>query len=471
MVTSLASKALNLDSFQLRHLTHLFSLSHLLLTIYLNNNICKGLTSIYLRSNILIEYITEELEMDAREQKGIEIAAVMKIVQKEQEWLVPSQAGNGHYRVSVEEQRCTCPDFEKRHLKCKHIYACEITLKRETAPDGTVTETKTVKVTYTQDWHNYNLAQTNEKERFIDLLANLCATIEQPIQTFGRPRLPLSDMVFAATYKVYSCFSSRRFTTDLREAQRIGAIAKAAHFNSVSNYLADTDLTTILKSLIEQSATPLKAVETDFAMDSTGFATSVYERWFDHKYGKMRDRQTWVKTHLFTGVKTNIVTAVEATAFESGDAPQLPSLLQATAKSFNVREVSADKAYSSRKNLRAIDAAGATPYIPFKSNSVSSMDTHHKQDGLWDRLFYFYSFNRQSFLEHYHKRSNVESTNSMIKAKFGASVKSKSPIAQVNEVLCKVLAHNICVLIQSFYELGIESTFCAEMSVAQKVSV
>ncbi len=50
---------------------------------------------------------------------------------------------------------------------------------------------------------------------------------------------------------------------------------------------------------------------------------------------------------------------------------------------------------------------------------------------------------------------------SMIKAKFGGSVKSKSPIAQVNEVLCKVLAHNICVLISSFYELGIESNFCA----------
>ena len=53
---------------------------------------------------------------------------------------------------------------------------------------------------------------------------------------------------------------------------------------------------------------------------------------------------------------------------------------------------------------------------------------------------------------------------SMIKRKFGASVKSKSPSAQVNEVLCKVLAHNICVLISSFYKLGIESTFCAEKS-------
>jgi hypothetical protein len=47
----------------------------------------------------------------------------------------------------------------------------------------------------------------------------------------------------------------------------------------------------------------------------------------------------------------------------------------------------------------------------------------------------------------------------MIKAKFGASVRAKTSIAQVNEVLCKVLCHNICVLIQSIYELGIEPNF------------
>lgn len=57
----------------------------------------------------------------------------------------------------------------------------------------------------------------------------------------------------------------------------------------------------------------------------------------------------------------------------------------------------------------------------------------------------------------------------MIKAKFGAAVKSKSPTAQVNEVLCKVLAHNICVLIQSFYELGIESTFAPASEPEPKV--
>ncbi len=262
-------------------------------------------------------------------------------------------------------------------------------------------------------------------------------------------------MLFAATYKVYAGFSARRFTSDIQASLRGGLIDHAPHFNITNRYLANPALTPLLKSLIEASATPLEAVEVDFAVDSTGFATTSYNRWFDHKWGKAKIKQMWVKTHVMTGVKTNIVTAVEATAGESADAPQLPHLLATTVETFGVRELSADKAYSSKRNLRAVEAVGATPYIPFKVNSTGAQ-THHKFDGLWSRMWHYYNFNRDEFLAHYHKRSNAETTMSMIKAKFGGAVKSKTADAQVNEVLCKVLAHNICVLIQSFYELVVQ---------------
>jgi len=41
-------------------------------------------------------------------------------------------------------------------------------------------------------------------------------------------------------------------------------------------------------------------------------------------------------------------------------------------------------------------------------------------------------YNREEFLAHYHKRSNVETAFSMIKAKFGDAVRSKSDIGQLN---------------------------------------
>jgi transposase len=342
-------------------------------------------------------------------------------------------------------------------MKCKHIHAGEFSVKRETRPDGTTTVTKTVRVTYGQDWPAYNAAQSHEKARVAELLRGLCDGVSQPPQGRGRPRLPLSDVVFSAVMKVYTTVSGRRAACDLRECEAKGFVANAPHYNSVFNYLEDPALTPILKALVEESASPLKAVESDFAVDSSGFSTCTFVRWYDAKYGKTRSEHEWVKAHLMIGVKTNVVTSVEVTAPENHDSPYLPQLLEATMKQFHIAEVSADKGYISKRNLEVVANAGAVPYIPFKSNTTG------EGPELWRKMWHFYQFNRREFLESYHKRSNVESTFSMIKAKFGASVRSKTPVAQTNEVLCKVLCHNLCVLVQSIYELGIEPTFWASL--------
>jgi hypothetical protein len=49
----------------------------------------------------------------------------------------------------------------------------------------------------------------------------------------------------------------------------------------------------------------------------------------------------------------------------------------------------------------------------------------------------------------------------MIKRKFGERLRSKHATAQVNEVLCKILCHNLCCVVQSIYELGIDVDFSA----------
>lgn len=394
--------------------------------------------------------------MDGRQQRGCAIAATMRIQKNRLGWKVPSQTGSGSYVVNLEgEPICTCPDFETRNAPCKHIFAVEFTIRRESAPDGTISETQTVRVTYRQDWPAYNAAQVHEKEHFVELLDGLCAGIEQPPQARGRPRLPLRDVVLAAALKVYSTRSGRRAVSEFREALAKGHLSRVPHYNSVFNYLDTPALTPILKGLIEESASPLRAVETDFAVDSSGFTTASYVRWFDHKHGKMRSEHSWLKAHVMVGVKTNVVTSLEVTDGDVHDYGLLPPLVQATARRFGLAEVAADKGYTGRSNLEVISKTGAVPYIPFKSHTTG------KGPDLWKKLWHFYHFNREEFLAHYHKRSNVETTFSMIKGKFGASIRSKAPTAQRNEVMLKVLCHNVCVLVQSIYELGIEPTFWA----------
>ncbi len=76
-------------------------------------------------------------------------------------------------------------------------------------------------------------------------------------------------------------------------------------------------------------------------------------------------------------------------------------------------------------------------------------------------MYHLFCLSREDYLRHYHKRSNVESTFSMVKRKFGDSLRSKSETALLNETLAKLLCHNLCCLISAWYELGIEPIFGA----------
>lgn len=121
-------------------------------------------------------------------------------------------------------------------------------------------------------------------------------------------------------------------------------------------------------------------------------------------------------------------------------------------------QVSADKAYLSSDNLQVVADHDAQPFIAFKANSTTSKS----HSAIWRRVFHFYSYNQSRFMQCYHKRSNVETTFHMIKSKFGDSLRSKTKTAQINEALCKILAHNVCCLIQSMFELNIKPEFWEE---------
>lgn len=392
--------------------------------------------------------------MDEREQRGLVIAATARIQRKGDAWVVPSQTMNGKYTVTPgDDGCCSCPDYELRRTRCKHMWAVEYVQKREIAPDGTVTETTAVRLTYSQDWPSYNAAAISEKEAFCRLLRELVANVPTPTCKTGRKPLPLSEMLFCAAYKVYSGFSSRRFSTDLRTACAAGLIGHAPHFNSVLGVIESEEVTPILHSLIEQSSAPLREVEQDFAVDSTGFGTARFYRYYSEKYGHEQLGRAWVKTHACVGVKTNIVTAVHISGMQEHDSPQFARLIESTAERFEIREVSADKAYSGRENLALVDVLGAVPFIPFRSNSRPD-----PKAPMWNKMWHWFALNREDFCAHYHKRSNVEATFSMIKRIFGDSVRSKTPIAQINEVLLKILCHNIRCLIHAMYELGIDPT-------------
>jgi hypothetical protein len=416
--------------------------------------------------------------MDARQERGIEIAKQARLRKTPMGgWIVPSQQRGGSIKYAViiaagVKPTCSCPDYELRGDRCKHIYAVEHVIQTELFPDGRERVTETVRVTrttYPQNWPAYNQAQNHEKDRFMVLLRDLCAGLPEPQQKRGRgrPRLSLRDAVYTAVMKVYTTQSARRCMSDLREAKARGYIGKLPCHNAVLNALESGDMTAILRDLIIESSLPLKSVECDFAVDSSGFTTSRYDEWFDMKHGgeSPRRHHTWVKAHVMCGVKTNVITAIEIHGPHAADVKQLPALVATTARHFAIAEVSGDKAYGSVKNADAITSVGGTPYIALKANTTGR-DMYGSS--AWGKMCGYFLYKREDYLAHYHKRSNVETTFSMVKRKFGGSLRSKTETAQVNETLAKVLCHNLVVLIHEACELGIAANFWAVEGHAQE---
>ncbi len=401
--------------------------------------------------------------MDAREQRGLVIAATCRLRRNSDgTWLVPSQSKVKEvgYTVNLEAKSCTCLDHTEGKFTCKHYFAASIVHQRDVLPDGTVIETKqmtfTEKKVYKQDWPAYNKAQITEKKRVRILLHDLCRKLperERPEGKSGPKPHSVSDAIFTMAYKVYCGFSARRFGTDLEEAHEKGFIARRVPVQKISAFFEDEYHTPILKELIGVSASPLRAVEKDFAIDSSGFGTCRYERWFDQKYGVTRLQTYWVKCHIASGVKTNCVTAVRILDKDAGDCPQFVPLVKETRKGFEIGEVSADKAYASLENFEEVAGMGARAYIAFKENTTGAVG------GEFAKAFFYFKAYQQDYMDHYHKRSNVESTFSATKRKFGDSVRSKSDTAMVNEVLCKFLLQNLTCLIQEQETLGIVPVF------------
>ncbi|HIH48777.1 TPA: transposase [Candidatus Woesearchaeota archaeon] len=403
----------------------------------------------------------EQQQMELRKQRGYEIAKTSRIEKTDKGWKVPSQSGGGHYIVISNGfgAECNCPDHELRKCKCKHIWAVELIVTKQIDQEGNVTITQTIRKTYSQDWKNYNLAQQKEKEIFMNLLADLTSRINNKTYEFGRPSNNVSDTIYSMVFKVYSTFSGRRFSTDLEIAKDNGFAEQKIPYNSMFRYFQKKELTPLLANMVAITSLPLRSVETKFAIDSTGFGTSNFQRWYSFKHGKEISSRRWVKCHFMTGVKSNIITSVSITSEFDNDSPELKKLVNATAQNFNMEEISADKAYLSKDNLEHIEEKGAMPFIPFKKNNNAT-----GKGAIWKKMYYYFQLNNEDFLEHYHKRSNAETTVHMIKSKFGDFVRSKEWTAQINEVLCKIICHNIYCVIQEMFTLGIEANFVREVS-------
>lgn len=319
---------------------------------------------------------------------------------------------------------------------------------------------RTPKGGYKQDWSAYDAAQGGEKTSFLPITGALTKELEDSDFSNDRSPFSLSDVALCLIYRTYLNRSSRRTRADLCELQTRGLISAAPAPNTLSDYLRKASLTEALQYLLTKSSLPLAGRETVFAADSTSFSLPTRKIWFNKHTGRRERRRDVAKLHVMTGTSTNVITYAVPSLGTEHDGNYLKHLIAGTSRYFEISELSADAAYLSAENMRLALVVGAIPYIAFRQNCA--IDADYKSN-FWKDLLYLYKSRHPQFTEHYFLRNNVESTFSSLKAKFGGRLRSKSTRAQFNEMLCKAICYNVCVLIHSMVETGLDPTSWGEV--------
>ena len=310
---------------------------------------------------------------------------------------------------------------------------------------------------YTQNWSAYNKAQTKEKFIFLRILSDSVDSIN--IKTYGkrngRPPMLMPDMIKACCIKVFNDFSARRNNSDIEISHLLKYLNNKPHFNSILKYMNSPYITPFLKELIKLTSLPLRDYEKNFAIDSTGFSTFCKDKWVSVRLDHQK-HHNYKKLHAICGVNTNIIVAAKVTNGTASDCPHFQELLKEAAKHFNIRNITADAGYLSRKNVQCASDLNISPYIKLKKNTIPRAKGHYPA---WNNMVWLFRKNENLFKAHYHKRSNVESTFAMIKKKFSPFLRSRKQISQENELLCKVVCHNISVLVSAIFKHNLELPF------------
>ncbi|MEK6855742.1 MAG: hypothetical protein AABX66_01140 [Nanoarchaeota archaeon] len=251
-------------------------------------------------------------------------------------------------------------------------------------------------------------------------------------------------------------FSLRRARGFLLLLKKFGIITlDIPCFKTLSNYRENNSLQLVLENLIEESSKPLSKIEHDFATDATGIRTNLFSSWYSLRCKKEIKKRYHLTIHITTGVKSNVVTALNVELKSGRDNLIFREHVDKTAKNFNVEEFSGDGRYWCKDNCWKVVEVGAKPYFKVWKNWAG------KSRGCmpWKIMNMEFENTPEEYGKHYHKRSNVESTNHSKKSLLGNSVYSRLPSARINEETLRWINHNINVLNRAKYQWKINPRF------------
>lgn len=302
----------------------------------------------------------------------------------------------------------------------------------------------------------YNTIQETEFLNFFDYVRHISLLISN--EKTGKKKKMRDIISCLLIWHKFPNLSARRAKSFLLFLKKFKIInANIPCFKTLCNYRAEPIIGNILDKLIIESSKPLSVIEHDFATDATGIRTNLFSSWYSIRCQKEIRKRDHLTIHITTGVKSNIVTALNVEIKSGKDNEIFREHVDKTAKNFDVHEFSGDGKYWCKENCRKVIEVGAKPYFKVWKNWSG------KSRGCmpWKLMNLEFKNNPEEYGKHYHKRSNVESTNHSKKALLGDKVYSRLPSARINEENLRWINHNINVLNRAKHEWKINPKFMA----------